>query len=453
MFIRPVYADLFDELCQTHTYPVLTVEGTPGIGKSLMIGYIIWRLMHLRGKGSPSRILVYGYSEGGYLIETKTMRVFQLPEELDLNETDWILVDGVVNDGAAKLIGLGKRNGCKCVAFISPRKMNRALLTNEIHRFVMPVWNYEEIMQCHGAVYQWTVEKIDARKRFGQAGGVARYVFENPDWASINSELSKLDPQSILDYDCELSRVLHIHAGETYQFAHCVIEIASQEVEEYVLTKWQKATWNFAIHQVFYGIRTGKLGKIFEKIGHKLIPQELASTGSLQLELTSLEFTKKYEWRRLHIRTETLPKTARENFLELQKLKSLVKSARRMVKFEGIYCKPQNKALAAVDAIVLPQDDERRPIFLQYTIAETHSLKMFGVMQIWNEIKHEFAFVNDNGEEEIEFPIFYFVIPNYQNRSFKPKTPEYSSGAEGRAEKKLFENMSFGFLTVNDSKL
>jgi hypothetical protein len=124
-------------------------------------------------------------------------------------------------------------------------------------------------------------------------------------------------------------------------------------------------------------------------------------------------------------------------------LKDIIKEVCGLTGFEAIYAQPRAKFFPSVDAIIIPKDGI--PIFLQYTIRDDHSLKMFGVWEAWEQLQQ--------GREENDLkrlaggPLFYFVVPTYRT-DFKPKLPEYSP-KNMDAEKRLLDEIEFGILYVD----
>eukprot|EP01138_Halocafeteria_seosinensis_P000083 gb/GECG01000084.1/.p1 GENE.gb/GECG01000084.1/~~gb/GECG01000084.1/.p1 ORF type:complete len:645 (+),score=62.88 gb/GECG01000084.1/:1-1935(+) len=465
LYIRPVYHDLYDVIRKEEKKHLFTIEGTPGIGKTMMIPYMIWRL--LREQNEPRNIFYCRRDENKYFfkIECKTGAAVMLNEEQFRNaptEGDYILVDGCVKSYStiAAVSGIILNiPRVKLEAFISPQKVNREGMGNQsLSRRLMPPWKPHELLDCREKVYNAT-ERAEVLKRFREAGGVVRYVFETPDLDGIDYELSETDISKLVDLEGRIRegklntlKFWTVHPwpldNKEYKFTQLHVKFASTYVQNYALSKWERDRWFSVIGRLWNDVHGVRLGDLFETVCHKIIPQEKAHLAALQLHYYKLDRintrgSKHPGWRvTMPPEQLTLPRTERSDFDDNYEIRGLIHKAFGMNTYEGVYAKPITGFYPTVDAIVIPNNRGTAPIFLQYTIAEEHTLKMFNVFDAW---------LNLMGEFRNNYPVFYFVTPDYRRpgsgNDFVPKSPEYSADREEQ-EKELFWNMTFRTLLI-----
>jgi hypothetical protein len=152
------------------------ITGTPGIGKSLFLIYLLWRLVK-----DKKRVLfvyhpdtVYYDGQGG---------IFHCPKSLpSYNEVAfwsadlWCLVDA--RDKETRDLRAFSYGMCKFVLSTSPRReMVNNFRKSPPHRvFDMPLWTETELETIASC---FTVKKKDWLPRFKVLGGIPRHVLED----------------------------------------------------------------------------------------------------------------------------------------------------------------------------------------------------------------------------------------------------------------------------------
>ena len=174
LFVRKSYQTIAAKIQSRVNRAIIT--GTPGIGKSLFLIYLLWRLV--KGK---KRVLfvyhpvtIYYDGQGG---------VFYCPNSLpSYNEvafwsTDlWCLVDA--RDKETRDLRAFSYGMCKFVLSTSPRReMVNNFRKSPPHRvFDMPLWTETELETIASC---FTVKKKDWLPRFKILGGIPRHVLED----------------------------------------------------------------------------------------------------------------------------------------------------------------------------------------------------------------------------------------------------------------------------------
>eukprot|EP01138_Halocafeteria_seosinensis_P005385 gb/GECG01005505.1/.p1 GENE.gb/GECG01005505.1/~~gb/GECG01005505.1/.p1 ORF type:complete len:643 (+),score=66.22 gb/GECG01005505.1/:1-1929(+) len=462
LYVRPVYRKLYKVLRDEPASTLFTIEGTPGIGKTTMIPYMIWRL--LRETPPPENIFFCPQQENKHFLRIARTgaitRVTKVELKNQLHPGDYVLIDGEVGSSMGSVSGYAIRlERVKMVAFISPRKRNRQCFGNErLKRKLMPPWGIQELLDCREHVYK-TIPREDVLNRFKQAGGVARYVFRDGDWTLIKSELSKLDLSTILHYTGEIReststddgrfRVLHAWPDAAhscpFQFEAGIIRFASTAVQNYVLTKWDQQQWLEILEELWQntGIEIQGYRNLFETACHKLLPQTEPHSKPLRLKYQALE---KHPggWTRSGKKAKLrLLKAEMVDFGGCTAIDRLVEKSRNMADFEGVYADPLEGRYPSVDAVIIPKDLTQAPILLQYTVGEDRLLDMYGVLGVWESLSGHFS----------KLPVFYFVVPDHRLDTFQPKLPKYSHGIKQAAVKDLFKKMQFYIVSLCHGKV
>ncbi len=149
------------------------ITGTPGIGKSLFLIYLLWKLVK-EGK----RVLfiyhpfnIYYDGNGGVFLFNK------IPKPTDLffwTDTLWCLFDAK----AKKEFELNKLpfDNCSIIVSTSPRRemVNDFQKSPEPQTFYMPIWTEDELV----AIAPLFPNATEWRERFEILGGIPRHVLE-----------------------------------------------------------------------------------------------------------------------------------------------------------------------------------------------------------------------------------------------------------------------------------
>ena len=252
LFVRDSYRALAESIEPGINKAIIT--GTPGIGKSLFLFYLLRKLV----KEGKRVFIVYGATMFYYDGQGGVFGCSSLPDGFDLlfwNETLWCLFDA-----KDKTIGdLGKFPYGKCtfVLSTSPRRdlVNDFRKAPTVQEFYMPIWTEEEldvIAPCFPGAIDW-------RRRYDVLGGVPRLVLEN----------TSKDPVAIIEDACrrcslddcmeviglsssikETSKVVHalVHVTSSYPFTDSSVSFASEvALRTIVRKKWKEAVRDMRI--------------------------------------------------------------------------------------------------------------------------------------------------------------------------------------------------------------
>lgn len=221
------------------------IIGTPGIGKSLFLFYLLWKLLQNKGE----RVLfVYGDDKIYYDGQGGVFEIDQLPPVLnhDFWTKDlWCLFDAKKKN----TINWLPFTKCSFILSTSPRKD----LYNDFKKEEPePLWNYMPI---------WTEEEMQNlatncfpgrndtwRQRFEILGGVPRFVFEKIrtdatelvliacTQCDLNDVIRIIGPHSTIS---DKTKVVHtlIHMDSVAPFDECSVQYASQTVLEIIVRK------------------------------------------------------------------------------------------------------------------------------------------------------------------------------------------------------------------------
>lgn len=178
LYIRKPYADLFEIMSnhllhvdETDTIHNFVITGTPGIGKTVFLFYVLWRLSKM--ETTEAVILRRQVDRGRIYVFTKN-ECFMTKDDshidlLLLHESTWYLTDtlsplpGVAN--ATTLL----------VCSPSRKHYSDFLKIDGTICLYMPLWSLNELLEV-APVYKLEVEDVTTRYLF--VGGVVRYVLE-----------------------------------------------------------------------------------------------------------------------------------------------------------------------------------------------------------------------------------------------------------------------------------
>ena len=179
IYIRESYKDLFNIIWNNVNPEVpnprrhrIAITGTPGIGKSMFLFYILWRLANMKTKRTV--ILRRQMDEGDiYVFQDEGCWVATSRKDIRLllkDETTWYLTDALEPQP-------GKVKAVTIVVSSPARKYYSTFLTysHVAPLYYLPFWSLEEL-QLVACFYSKSPEIVE--KRFNMIGGVIRYVLE-----------------------------------------------------------------------------------------------------------------------------------------------------------------------------------------------------------------------------------------------------------------------------------
>jgi hypothetical protein len=220
LYIRESYREIATSIIESINKTIIT--GTPGVGKSLFLMYLLWKLVKdgERVLFIFSPYIVYYDGKGGvFVVETGPMPT---PSNSDFwNKGLWCLFDAKNK----KDTDLSKipYDLCTCIVTTSPRRemVNDFKKSLNPNVFVMPLWTEAELE----AIAPLFPNSHDWRNRFEILGGIPHNVLQN----------TTETPTLILEgacSDCTLDdciRKIHAHSRitESSKAVHTLVHMSS----------------------------------------------------------------------------------------------------------------------------------------------------------------------------------------------------------------------------------
>ena len=280
LYIRESYKTIASSIKPGINKTIIT--GTPGIGKSLFMIYLLWKLVR-----AGKRVLfvyhprtIYYDGQGG---------VFQVPSNALLcddvsfwNADLWCLFDAKgKNERDLSAFPYGD---CTFVLSMSPRRE----MINDFKKppppqfFYMPLWNESELETIASSF----PDAIDWRERFRILGGVPRHVLEvasdNPTklleaackQCELDDYIKITGPDSIIT---DKSKVVHslVHIISTHPYTHSSVSYASETALN-IIAQTKSRDLKHRIHQLLESCHGSPLtaslcGYLFESYAIKLL--------------------------------------------------------------------------------------------------------------------------------------------------------------------------------------
>jgi len=174
LYIRESYRTIASSIINPGINKVI-ITGTPGIGKSLLLIYLLWKLVK-KGKRvliiyHPSQIYFDGI---GGIFEISTGNLPRETNHAFWNESLWCLFDAKgKNDLHLNELPY---SSCTFILSMSPRRdlVNDFQKPPEPQTFYLPIWKKEELE----AIAPLYPNAAEWRTRFEILGGIPRYVLE-----------------------------------------------------------------------------------------------------------------------------------------------------------------------------------------------------------------------------------------------------------------------------------
>ena len=335
------------------------VVGSPGIGKSMYLAYVAYRLL----KNDKNVVIVFHNPYHMYRLDrTGCAPTNDLDPVLE-RESTWYLVDG---QQPAQV-------RCPTVLSASSPDILRRIVKAGGIEFYMPPWSWDEIQMAQKHIFSDVPDAV-VQRRFVRWGGVVRYVLQ---FARVESTDEKLD-NALHDLGpraAELMRSLRSKGGvnelphllfhliPSANYLSCTVACASDYVaDKLVEAAAQFGRWNlssFLTWSAKDGFVAAARGMLFESWAHSQLCTGL-TVNVRQLATGALS-------------TWTLPRlTASQRPLLTGPPPS-----------PGEYVRPVRCNEPAVDAMVrcdLGQGGGDEVLLLQMTVSGNHSVKRQAIM-------------------------------------------------------------------------
>ena len=180
LYIRKAYEDLFTIICKNleekdieKRLTGMAITGTPGIGKSMFLFYILWRLANMETKRTViihrqiERGGIYVFQDSGCWVTFNYRRYAGFLKDEDLY---WYLTDALEPPPA--------RVEAVTILVSSPARKYYSTflpLSHVAPLYYLPIWSLEEL-QLVAPIYSRSPKIVE--KRFARIGGIPRYVLE-----------------------------------------------------------------------------------------------------------------------------------------------------------------------------------------------------------------------------------------------------------------------------------
>ena len=288
LYIRKAYEDMFRIICNNlnsdndikKRFHRMAITGTPGIGKSMFLFYILWRLANMETTKTVilhrqlDRKRIYVFQNDGCW---KTENTGDINDFLD-DSTTWYLMDALKSPP-------GPVNAVT-ILVSSPSKMYYSAFLKYIpvpFLHYLPLWSLEELKKAADS-YSMNHEEIE--NRFKMIGGIARYVLEDKralgpiiDDAIGSLALNKLISIALgeTSKENEIShRIVHFKV-EPPHYSECRLEIGSDYVFEEALRRFltchDDTVKEFIIMSENFTSLAYFRGLIFENYAHRKLSE------------------------------------------------------------------------------------------------------------------------------------------------------------------------------------
>ena len=306
IYIREPYKDLFN-IIWNNVNPVkpnprlhrIAITGTPGIGKSMFLFYILWRLANMKTKRTV--ILRRQMDEGDiYVFQNEGCWMTMSRKDMRLllkDKTTWYLTDALEpQPGKVEAV---------TILVTSPAQKYYSAFVEYSHAaplYYLPFWSLEEL-QLVASFYSKSPETV--KKRFDMIGGVIRYVLEKDTDLKrrIRHSFRRLISNQIVNEDKVIHSIIHYKVAANYlDFSLVFASTWMAEVTLKLLIFYQQEK----LRRWFLSGESSPflaplLGKLFEEYAHQVL-----STGglfygrSLDNEMMYQLFLPKMEIRRFY---------------------------------------------------------------------------------------------------------------------------------------------------------
>ena len=247
LYVRKAYGDLFEIICKNHKadaskkqFRGMAITGTPGIGKSMFLFYILWRLANMEVKGAvilhrrADLGLIYVFQKDGGWIALDSKDILLLLIE----PSTWYLTDSL-------LLPVG---GAKAVTIVvsSPAEKYYSKFLECSHvapLHYLPIWSLDEL-KLVAPLYNKSEDVV--KERFRLIGGLPRFVLEtdmNLD-AMIDAKIGKMlskKPMAIPSAETARENKLSHRLMHFKVEPPCYTEYKLVVASEYVRKKYSEA--------------------------------------------------------------------------------------------------------------------------------------------------------------------------------------------------------------------
>ena len=408
LYIRRAYEDLFNIICENRDpenpeqLTGMAISGTPGIGKSVFLFYILWRLANmelaktvvLRRRGDEGCIYVFRNDGCWITMNRKDIRL------LLKDPTTWYLADALLSPP-------GNLDAVTIVVSSPAEKYYSEFLkwSHVAPLHYLPVWSLDEL-RLVAPFYRRELEGVE--ERFNMIGGLPRYVLEKKvDLVKLISQsINKLALDKLLlialgkiSKEDQIShRVVHFKVEPPF-YTDCTLTMASV----YALNEASKKFLSHSEREVKYFLycTAGMLSlaffraKVFEGYAH----QKLSEGGNFPM-------------RCLEDKTEGILMLPKRNTAEFHDISNC--------KDSGVYYIPVNPDFPCIDSVIPGVG------YFQMTTSLDHKIvkrKMSEIVRVMHMRR------------------FYFVVPHMSFERFRKQKFSKEKEPEGTVTNQVSDQM------------
>jgi hypothetical protein len=250
LYVRQCYVDLF-EIIENNVALKLqrfALTGTPGVGKSAFLFYVLWRLASIQ---ENETVILHRACDGNRVFvftKTNCYNTFGLERVIHMldDPTTWYLTDTLAPPPGQYL--------ATTILVASPDRRHYSEFlkhTLGVHLHFLPVWTLDELLTL-GKKYSLSEDVV--QERFQKIGGIPRFIQSKWDLNTIiDDALSRVNIQRLSHITCqELCSekgmwhiIAHLHLVEVKEesviYTRAFPQMASHYVTERALKKFIKS--------------------------------------------------------------------------------------------------------------------------------------------------------------------------------------------------------------------
>ena len=374
IFVRDCYTELWNEFRSYETkqkaimknhperIPHIYLTGTPGIGKTAFLVYMIQLLLTqnrqvLFGSGVLDNFLFWGPKKKFKMVYEKDLGQYTSRSDITflMDSRDFPATTGTI------------------IVCSSPRAGIAGQYRKTAKKLFMPVWRWEEIQDLYSGVYTDLISENHLAARFFLLGGIPRYLFDHLD-SSVSdilrdaiSATQEANLKKLVESKAEISksknttgevshRLLHLNGSneDDPPFGKPREQYASSYVATMILERYKIYRRQLVIQWIEettdVGIAGGLRGNLFENIAHS----GLKKGGSFSYRVLTDQGT---------------PESLRIPSAELVPVTDI--SSLENLREEGKYYKPRAKTFECIDSWIV-MDGEAWGF--QFTVSAKHRI-------------------------------------------------------------------------------
>jgi NADH dehydrogenase [ubiquinone] 1 alpha subcomplex assembly factor 7 len=233
LYIRRSYRDLYDRMLyffEEDGNSGFPLTGTPGIGKSVFLFYVLWRLARL--VKPPEVILLHRAKDFGYIYLITPNGCFETRDINNVahflkNDTTWYLTETL--DPPPTL------TGATTILVSSPNRKHYSEFL-KVHESVplhyLEPWSLDELLIA-ASIYDLSADVV--RERYRILGGVSRYVFSSA--AHAISDIEELISQAFQMFDFDQLSLVPSNMFNASKISHRLVHLFINRESELGYTK------------------------------------------------------------------------------------------------------------------------------------------------------------------------------------------------------------------------